>query len=147
MSMATVASSWTARGVLAIALCLGGGGAIAAQQGAPPAAPPEAPDEAAPAAVAPAKRVVRTFKVYADNWSWTPDTIRVKQGDHVVLKLYAYRASRSFLLKGYKLDVHMPQDQEITAEFDADRKGEFPFRCGRPCGNGCAKMRGTLFVD
>ncbi len=131
-----------ARGCLAVALWIFGGGAAALAE---PVAPPDAPP--APPAVEPAKRAVRTFKVYADNWNWTPETLHVKQGDHVVLKLYAYRASRSFVLKAFHLDVHMPQDREITVEFDADKKGKFLWRCGRPCGNGCAKLRGTLFVE
>jgi heme/copper-type cytochrome/quinol oxidase subunit 2 len=145
MSLCSVTRFLTARGTLAVVLWLAASGTMAALAGSPPEAPPEAPD-AAPA-TAPAKQVVRTFKVYADNWNWMPDTMRVKQGDHVVLKLYAYRASRSFVLKAYKLDVHMPQDQEVTAEFDATTKGEFPYKCGRPCGNGCAKLRGTLIVE
>jgi heme/copper-type cytochrome/quinol oxidase subunit 2 len=146
MSRFSVRGSRMARWTLAVVLSLAGGGMAGSLAGSPPAAPPESPD-AAPAAEAPAKKVVRTFKVYADNWNWTPETIRVKQGDHVVLKLYAYRASRSFYLKAYKLDVHMPQDQEVTVEFDATQKGEFPFKCNRPCGNGCAKMRGTFVVE
>ncbi len=136
---------WTLWGALAVALSAGGGAALAWQQVTPPPEAPEAPE--APTAPPKAKKMVRTFKVYADNWSWSPDTIRVKQGDHVILKLHAYRATRSFVLKAYKLDVHMPQDEDVTAEFDADQKGEFPFKCGRPCGNGCAKMRGTLVVE
>ncbi len=145
MSVAGTARQWTLRGTLAIVLSLGGGVAMAWQQVTPP---PEAPDAPETAVAAPqAKKVVRTFKVYADNWEWSPETIRVKQGEHVVLKLHAYRATRSFVLKAYKLDVHMPQDQDITVEFDADKKGEFPFKCGRPCGNGCAKLRGTLVVE
>lgn len=126
-----------------VALC--GGAALAWQQITPPPEPAGAAD--APVIAAPAKKAVRTFKVYADNWEWSPDTIRVKKGDHVVLKLHAYRATRSFVLKGYNLDVHMPQDQDVTAEFDADKAGEFSFKCGRPCGNGCAKLRGTLIVE
>ncbi len=114
-------------------------------QGKPAQAPEEgnAPEPGVPAG----KRPVRYFRLVADNWSWTPDVIRVKRGTHVVLKLYAYRATRSFDLKAYKLKVSMPQEQEITAEFDADTPGTFPWRCGRPCGDGCAKMRGTLIVD
>ena len=154
--------SWVSRGLLGFALCLGLAAAVAAQQQAPPSPPPQeapgaapvqapaaAPTEAPAAtpAAAPAKRVVRTFKLYADNWSWTPDTIRVKQGDHVVLKLHAYQASRSFVLKGYKLDKSMPQDEDVVVEFDADKPGEFPWKCGRPCGNGCAKMRGKMIVE
>ena len=145
MSVAMAARKWTLEGTLAVALSLCGGGALAVQQVTPPPEPPDAPEAATPAPQA--KRMVRTFKVYADNWEWSPETIRVTEGAHVVLKLHAYRATRSFVLKAYKLDVHMPQDQDITVEFDADKKGEFPFKCGRPCGNGCAKLRGTLIVE
>lgn len=156
--------AWVAGGMLGIALCLAYGAAGAVEQEAPPPPPPkEAPTPpavpgtapaaapaaapATPPAAAPAKRVVRTFKLYADNWNWTPDAINVKQGDHVILKLHAYRASRSFVLKGYKIDKAMPQDEDVVVEFDADKAGEFPWKCGRPCGNGCAKMRGKLIVE
>jgi heme/copper-type cytochrome/quinol oxidase subunit 2 len=140
--------------VAALAVSLGGGIALArAQQADKPAAPVEAPEasseqgSAAPPEAAPAKRPVRYFKLFADNWNWTPDVIRVKRGTHVVLTLWAERATRSFKLDAYKLNVLMPQEEEVKVEFDADQKGEFPWRCGRPCGNGCAKMRGTLIVD
>jgi len=147
--------AWAVIGALGIAICFAGATAGAAQQETPPPAPPEKAPSTAPAvappaeapAAPPAKRVVRTFKLYADNWSWTPDSIRVKQGDHVVLKLHAYQASRSFVLKGYRIDKAMPQYEDVAVEFDADKTGEFPWKCGRPCGNGCAKMRGTLFVE
>jgi heme/copper-type cytochrome/quinol oxidase subunit 2 len=154
--------AWAVRGILAIAFCLACATPVAAQEGTPPTPPPGAPPAsppaaapAAPAEEAPpappqeirAKRLVRTFKIFVDNRSWTPDTIRVKKGDHVVLKLHAYQASRSFVLKGYKIDKPLPQDEDVTVEFDADKTGEFPWKCGRPCGNNCAKLRGTLFVD
>ena len=113
-------------------------------QEVPPAAAPQEPERVAAPSV---KRPVRTFQVYADNWYWQPDEIRVKKGDHVVLRLKSFRASRSFLLKGYKIDELLPQDKEVRLEFDADRAGTFPFRCGRPCGDGCAKLRGKLIVE
>lgn len=110
----------------------------------------ESPPTALPDSVATgaeAKRPVRYFKLFGDNWAWEPDTIRVKKGTHVVLTVKAFRATRSFKLKAYDLDVLVPQDEEVKIEFDADQAGKFPFRCGRPCGDGCAKLRGTLIVD
>lgn len=132
---------------LGVWLC-GDASSLRAQTPPPPAAPavPELKEEPAPPA-APAKRTVRTFQIYGDNWEFVPNTIRVRKGDHVVLKLHAYRATRSFVLKGYKIDVPMPQDEDVKTEFDADVAGEFPFKCGRPCGNGCAKLRGKLIVE
>lgn len=136
----------TRRWVSGIAIAFAGlifaPGTAIAQPTAPPA-PTEGPGTPAPEA----KRPVRTFMVYADNWQWDPDVITVQKGDHVVLKLHAYRASRSFYLKAYKLDVHMPQDDDVKVEFDADKAGVFPFKCGRPCGDGCARMRGKLVVQ
>ncbi len=128
---------------LAFGMSLAWGAAAPQDPGAESTPPPAGQTSQAPAA----KRPVRYFKVYADNWQWDPDTIKVKEGTHVVLKLHAFRATRSFELKAYKLNVSMPQDQDVTVEFDADRKGKFPWKCGRPCGDGCAKMRGTFVVD
>jgi len=55
-------------------------------------------------------------------------------------------ALRSFVLKDYGVKAPLPENERVTVEFDADREGTFEFKCGRPCGNGCAKLRGTLTV-
>jgi heme/copper-type cytochrome/quinol oxidase subunit 2 len=86
------------------------------------------------------------LNVYASNWSWDPDIIRVAKGTRVILHVKNMDAPHSFLLKAYRLKVPLPQDETTTVEFVADKAGKFPWRCGRPCGNGCAKMRGTLVV-
>ena len=139
-------SAMTAAGITALLSCVPA--SVRAQGTTPPAAPSAQDLEgAAPSAAAPAKRPVRTFQVYGDNWEFLPNVIQVKKGDHVVLKLRAYRASRSFVLKAYKIDVLMPQDEDVKVEFDADKAGTFPFKCGRPCGDGCAKLRGKLIVE
>ena len=143
MSVLSRIGSWSVGATLGFVLCIAVG--VAVGQTAPPEGPPDSPELSAKPV--PQKRTVRTFKVYGDNWNWTPDKIHVKQGDHVVLKLESFRASRSFVLKAYNLDALIPQDREVTAEFDATVKGEFPYKCGRPCGNGCAKLRGTLYVE
>lgn len=106
-----------------------------------------APVEVAPAPGSDAQTQVREMNLYVEEWKWTPDTIRVAQGTHVVLHIRSFDASRTFSMKGYKLKVPLPQDQVQTVEFDATRKGTFPWTCERPCGNGCAKLKGTLIVD
>ena len=89
---------------------------------------------------------VLELKVYAENWSWEPDRIRVRQGTRVVLHVDNRDAPHSFVLKAYRLKVALPQDKTTTVEFVADKAGKFTWKCGRPCGNGCSKMRGTLEV-
>ena len=101
----------------------------------------------APEAPAPeAKRPVREFNLFVKEWSWEPGTLRVKQGSHVVLHIESLDGARSFALKPYGLKVPLPEGERVTVEFDADKAGTFEFKCGRPCGNGCAKLRGTLTV-
>ena len=97
-------------------------------------------------AVAGKEAPVLELKIYAGNWSWEPDKIRVRKGTRVILQIENRDAPHSFLLKAFRLKVHLPQDKTTTVEFLADKAGEFTWRCGRPCGNGCPKMRGTLYV-
>jgi len=104
---------------------------------------------AEPAAPAPAKaapRPTKRFHVDAEKWSWTPDTITVKKGTHVILEVSSGDASRALELKDYGIKVSVPQGEVVRAEFDADRAGTFPWRCSRPCGDGCAKLKGKLIV-
>jgi heme/copper-type cytochrome/quinol oxidase subunit 2 len=92
------------------------------------------------------ERKTKTVKMYADNWSWSPDLIRVKQGTRVVIRFENRDAPHSFVLKGYGIKVPLRQDAKAETEFVADKVGTFKWRCGRPCGNGCPKMTGKLVV-
>lgn len=91
---------------------------------------------------APVKRV----KMYARSWKWTPDEIRVKLGTRVIIDFISEDASHGFQIKAYKIKVSLPQDKRAQIEFVADKVGTFPWRCSRPCGNGCPKMTGKLIV-
>ena len=102
------------------------------------------PPPAAPPAAVP--RPVREFNLFVKEWTWEPGTLRVAKGSHVILHIESLDALRSFALKDYGIKAALPENERVTVEFDADREGTFEFKCGRPCGNGCAKLRGTLTV-
>ena len=106
------------------------------------AAPADKASEAAEAEEAPIKKV----KMYARNWEWTPNEIRVKKGTRVIIDFISEDASHAFELKAYKIKVSLPQDKRGQVDFVADKVGTFRWRCSRPCGNGCAKMTGKLIV-
>ncbi len=91
---------------------------------------------------APVKRV----KMYARSWNWAPDEIRVKLGTRVIIDFISEDASHGFQIKAYKIKVSLPQDKRAQIEFVADKVGTFPWRCSRPCGDGCPKMTGKLIV-
>jgi len=127
-------------GALAICLLLlllAGAGA-AAQPSEEGEIPPEPEQAEAP---------VKHIKMTAQNWKWTPETIRVKQGTRVIIEFQSWDASHSFELKAYGIKVPLPQDKIGHTEFVADKVGKFKWRCGRPCGNGCPKMVGKLIVE
>jgi len=93
------------------------------------------------------KAPVKQIKMYAENWKWSPSMIRVDQGTRLQIHFESRDASHAFVLKGYDINIALPQDTTADVEFVADRAGEFKYVCGRPCGNGCPKMKGKLIVD
>jgi len=113
----------------------------------PAAEPAEESAEEAAADPADGEEPVKLIKMFAEEWKWTPNLIRVAQGTRIKIEFLSYGASRRFDLKGYNLKVRIPQGKLVSVEFVADKKGTFRWRCGRPCGNGCAKMTGKLIVE
>jgi heme/copper-type cytochrome/quinol oxidase subunit 2 len=107
----------------------------------------ELPAEESEVETAEQEQPFKLIKMFAEEWKWSPNLIRVAQGTRVRIEFLSYGASRRFDLKGYKLKVRLPQDKLVSVEFVADKKGTFRWRCGRPCGNGCAKMTGKLIVE
>lgn len=88
----------------------------------------------------------KLIKMQARNWFWDPEQVRVKKGTRVVLVIESFDAPHAFQLKALGVKVNLPQDEKTRVEFVADEVGEFSWRCSRPCGNGCPKMRGKLIV-
>ncbi len=129
-------------------------GRVAAQD-APAAAATPAPAAAPlPAAtprpltpVTPASSKVRRVKVYAEDWKFSPREIHVPVGTRVHLDFETHDSSHSFEIKELGIKIPLPQDKPVSYEFVADKKGEYKWFCGRPCGDGCPKMMGKLFVE
>jgi heme/copper-type cytochrome/quinol oxidase subunit 2 len=89
---------------------------------------------------------VKEIKMTVENWKWTPAMIRVPVGTKVRLEITSYDATHRFDLKALKIKANLPEDETTIVEFVASKVGEFKWKCGRPCGNGCPKMIGKLIV-
>jgi heme/copper-type cytochrome/quinol oxidase subunit 2 len=125
-------SIWIHRGrllVLALALVAAHGAGVFAE------------DDAA------AELPVKQIKMTVENWKWTPAVIRVPVGTRVKLSILSYDATHRFDLKALGIKQNLPEDKTTKLEFVADTVGEYKWKCGRPCGNGCPKMRGKLIVE
>lgn len=103
--------------------------------------------DAAEGQAADAEQPVKKIRMYAENWKWVPNTITVKQGTLLKIEVRNIDSPHRFDQKDYGLKVALPEDETVMIEFVADKPGKFKWKCGRPCGNGCPKMRGTLIVE
>lgn len=89
----------------------------------------------------------KTFEVSAKNFSFTPSTIKVKQGDTVKIVFKNTEGLHNFIIDEYSVATKQIQDDsEETVEFVASKKGDFEYYCS--VGNHRAMgMTGTLTVE
>jgi nitrous-oxide reductase len=82
---------------------------------------------------------------------FTPDTIRVKQGDTVHLHLtnleQARDATHGFGISSYNVSLSVEPGKQSNASFVADRAGVFPFYCLEFCSALHLEMAGYLLVE
>ena len=89
---------------------------------------------------------VRDITMTAKNWEFVPNEITVNNGDIVRLKVTSVDVDHGLSIPEFGIKVDLAPGKEETAEFVADKKGEFTFVCSVPCGKGHREMKGTLVV-
>jgi cytochrome c oxidase subunit 2 len=88
----------------------------------------------------------RIIYLEARRFSFSPDTIIVKQGDKVKIMTKSTDITHGFALEGFNMDNRIEPAKKNIIEFIADKKGEFVFYCSVYCGSGHKNMRGRLVV-
>jgi heme/copper-type cytochrome/quinol oxidase subunit 2 len=83
----------------------------------------------------------------ADEFTFTPDTIRVKKGDRVRIHLTSLDNGHGIGMQGYTQHIEVGAGQTKTLEFVADKSGNFTFYCNVFCGSGHRDMKGMLIVE
>ncbi len=82
---------------------------------------------------------------------YTPDTIRVKQGDKVIIHWTNVEttpnASHGFALSEHNIEVSTDPGEVATVEFIADKPGDFPWYCADFCSPLHLEMMGWLIVE
>src|SRR3989304_8633464 len=86
----------------------------------------------------------REIAITAKKFSFTPDTINVKQGEKIRLKLTAEDVVHGFSILELGVDETIEPGKETGVEFTADRKGTFRFFCSVECGEGHLALQGGL---
>src|SRR5260370_40168507 len=89
----------------------------------------------------------KEFRLTARKYEFSPNTIKVKQGDHVKLTITAIDAEHGFKLEAFNIARTLPKGTPVMIEFTADQTGSFAFECSHFCGLGHRKMKGQLTVE
>ncbi len=82
---------------------------------------------------------------------FTPDILRVKKGDHVIVHVTNIEqtpdATHGFAIPAYNLQASLDPGEVVTLEFDADKAGSFAFYCTEFCSALHLEMQGWLLVE
>lgn len=80
------------------------------------------------------------------NFGFSPNTIRVKQGETVKLRLKSSDSPHTFTIDELNVNRQFTFGKDADAVFTADKKGTFQFYCAVP-GHKESGMIGTLIVE
>ncbi|GIP40853.1 hypothetical protein J31TS4_41330 [Paenibacillus sp. J31TS4] len=108
-----------------------------------PSSAPSAGTSMSPGTGGSASTDVKEVKVSAKNFTFSPNEIRVKEGQKVKLTLDNTEGMHGLAIPDFKVDLQKPG----TVEFTADKKGEHEFHCSVMCGAGHADMKGKIIVE
>lgn len=90
---------------------------------------------------------VNEIKVVANNFAFSPSTLRVRQGDTIRLVVSSVEGEHGLAIREFNVDVQVNEGETKSAEFVADKKGSFMLYCSVYCGAGHKEMKGVFIVE
>lgn len=82
------------------------------------------------------------IKLMAKDFEYDQKVIHVKKGDKVKITLQSDDGGHGFTIPDFKVTIN----GNGSAEFTADKAGQYEFHCSVMCGTGHMQMKGTLIV-
>ena len=89
----------------------------------------------------------QTIEVQCQKSFYTPDVIRVKKGEPVVIIVSASDVTHGFAIDEFDIAKEVSPGRPVKIEFTPDRAGEFFYYCVIRCGKKHQQMRGKLIVE
>jgi cytochrome c oxidase subunit 2 len=91
----------------------------------------------------------QTVSITAERYTFTPATVKVKEGELVELVFSSDDTDHGVRLPSADVDAAIPQrgKGELRIRFIAHKRGRYVFECSRPCGAGHNLMRGEIVVE
>ncbi len=90
---------------------------------------------------------VREIAITAKRFAFTPDTITVKQGEKIRLKITSEDVSHGFSILELGVNEVIEPEKETVVELTPTKKGSYRYFCSVECGNGHLAMQGKLIVE
>lgn len=90
---------------------------------------------------------IKEFDIIASQWKFSPNTIKVSEGDNVVLNIKSIDVAHGIAIPSYGINEYLSPGQTVKIEFIADKKGTFTFSCSVSCGVGHSGMSGKIIVE
>lgn len=94
-------------------------------------------------------QAVKTVRITAERFSFTPSRIQVKKGTIVEIVAESEDTSHGFHLPAAGMESVIPArgKGELRIRFEVTQPGTYFFECSRPCGAGHNTMRGVIIVE
>lgn len=89
----------------------------------------------------------RVIEIAAQQFSYTPNIIKLKKGETVLLRLKSKDVTHGFFLDGYGIEFYVHPGEVREVPLKATRTGRFTFRCSVTCGMHHPYMVGYLYVS
>lgn len=83
----------------------------------------------------------------AHRYDFIPDTVRVRQGTLLKLRITSTEGTHGFNLGAFGIDDRLEQGVTKEVEVYAGHKGAYTFKCSHVCGIGHLGMNGVLLVE
>lgn len=98
---------------------------------------------------APSRKPDQMVSITADRFTFTPGTIKVKEGELVELVFSSDDTDHGVRMPSAGVEAAIPQrgKGELRIRFIARKRGRYVFECSRPCGAGHNLMRGEIVVE
>jgi cytochrome c oxidase subunit 2 len=90
---------------------------------------------------------IQKVSMTAEKFKFTPNTITVKKGTHLVLEITSTDVTHEFKLGGYDIYTALPANETVKVDIYTSKTGEFGFGCHLGLGIHYSKgMKGKIIV-
>ncbi len=89
----------------------------------------------------------RTISMSAELWKFTPNIVRVKQGEKVILEVTGISGTHGLSVPELGINETITQGNTVIVNIPTDKTGTFDFACSVQCGSGHSDMTGKIIVE